>query len=118
MIGFIGTSATITINYNSSQSTTLKTRSIPYWTTNVFSSTVTDLVLIYKSVTSSTAIALNDDCLKTELRLTRSQVKVKVTLRLTVSQSVSLGIEPHLGPMTRSLLLCDSYGLVLVGRSL
>jgi hypothetical protein len=30
-----------------------KTRSIPYWTTSVFSSTVTDLVLIYESVTSS-----------------------------------------------------------------
>jgi hypothetical protein len=28
-------------------------------------------------------------------------VKVKVTLRLTVSQSVSLGVEPHLGLMTR-----------------
>jgi hypothetical protein len=26
-------------------------------------------------------------------------VKVKVTLRLTVSQSVSLGVEPHLGLM-------------------
>jgi hypothetical protein len=46
------------------------------------------------------------------------QVKVKVTLRLTVSQSVSLGVKPHLGPMTRYLLLCDSYGLVLVGRPL
>jgi hypothetical protein len=34
--------------------------------------------------------------------------QVKVTLRLTVSQSVSLGVEPHLGPMTRYLLLCDS----------
>jgi hypothetical protein len=31
----------------------------------------------------------------------RSQVKVKVTLRLTVRQSVSLGVEPHLGLMTR-----------------
>jgi hypothetical protein len=39
-------------------------------------------------------------------------VKVKVTLRLTVSQSVSLGFEPHLGLMTRYLLLFDSYGLV------
>jgi hypothetical protein len=29
------------------------------------------------------------------------QVKVKVTLRLTVSQSVSLGVETHLGLMTR-----------------
>jgi hypothetical protein len=27
--------------------------------------------------------------------------KVKVTLQLTVSQSVSLGVEPHLGHMTR-----------------
>jgi hypothetical protein len=30
-----------------------KTGSIPYWTTSVLSSTVTDLVLIYESVTSS-----------------------------------------------------------------
>jgi hypothetical protein len=39
-------------------------------------------------------------------------VKVKVTLRLTVSQSVSLGVEPHLRLMTRYLVLFDSYGLV------
>jgi hypothetical protein len=45
-------------------------------------------------------------------------VKVKVTLRLTVSQSVSLGVEPHLGLMTRYLLLFDSYGIVIVGRPL
>jgi hypothetical protein len=43
-------------------------------------------------------------------------LKVKVTLRLTVSQSVSLGVEPHLGLMTRYLILFDSYGLVSVGR--
>jgi hypothetical protein len=43
------------------------------------------------------------------------KVKVKVTLRLTVSQSVSFGVKPHLGPMTRYLLLFDSYGLVLWG---
>jgi hypothetical protein len=35
-----------------------------------------------------------------------------VTLRLTVSQSVSLGVEPHLGLMTKYLVLFDSYGLV------
>jgi hypothetical protein len=29
------------------------------------------------------------------------QVKVKVTLRLTVGQSVCLGVEPRLGLMTR-----------------
>jgi hypothetical protein len=46
------------------------------------------------------------------------KVKVKVTLRLTVSQSVSLGVEPHLGLVTRYLLLFDSYGLVFVVRPL
>jgi hypothetical protein len=45
----------------------------------------------------------------------RVKVKVKVTLRLMVSQSVSLGVEPHLDLMTRYLLLFDSYGLVLCG---
>jgi hypothetical protein len=43
---------------------------------------------------------------------------VEVTLRLTVSQSVSLGVEPHLGLMTRYLLLFDNYGLAFVGRPL
>jgi hypothetical protein len=32
------------------------TRSIPYWTTSVFCSTVTNLVLIYESVTSSASV--------------------------------------------------------------
>jgi hypothetical protein len=40
---------------------------------------------------------------------------VKATLRLTVRQSVSLGVEPHLGPMTRYLLLFDTYGFFLWG---
>jgi hypothetical protein len=40
--------------------------------------------------------------------------KVKVTLRLTVSQSGSLSVEPCLGLMTTYLLLFDSYGLVFV----
>jgi hypothetical protein len=42
---------------------------------------------------------------------TTTGVKVKVTFRRSVSQSVSLGVEPHLGLMTRYLLLFDSYGL-------
>jgi hypothetical protein len=33
-----------------------KTRSVSYWTTSVFSSTVTDLVLIYESDTSSASV--------------------------------------------------------------
>jgi hypothetical protein len=49
---------------------------------------------------------------------TELSVKVKVTLRLTVSQSVSLGVVPHLGLMTKYLLVFDSYGLAFVGRPL
>jgi hypothetical protein len=45
-------------------------------------------------------------------------VQVKVTLRLTVSQSIRLGVKPHLGLITRYLLHFDSYGLVFLGRPL
>jgi hypothetical protein len=41
---------------------------------------------------------------------------VIVKLRLTVSQSARLGVEPHVGLMTRYLLLFDSHGLVFMGR--
>jgi hypothetical protein len=37
---------------------------------------------------------------------------------VTDGQSASLGVEPHLGLMTRYLLLFDSYGLVIVGHPL
>jgi hypothetical protein len=47
-------------------------------------------------------------CLEPPVQNYQLKVKVKVTLRLTVSQSVSLGVEPHLGRMTRYLLLFDS----------
>jgi hypothetical protein len=36
----------------------------------------------------------------------------------TEGQSVSLGVEPHLGLMTKYLLFFDSYGLVFVGHLL
>jgi hypothetical protein len=60
MIGFIGSFV-----YNHSQLQSIitahnewlpKTRFISYWTTNAFSSVVTDLVLIYESVTTSTNV--------------------------------------------------------------
>jgi hypothetical protein len=44
-------------------------------------------------------------------KLLRNQVKVKVTLRLTVSQSVSLDVEPHLGLMTNA---CYSFSLMIL----
>jgi hypothetical protein len=42
---------------------------------------------------------------------------VRLRLRLTVGQSVCLGVEPRLGPMTRCWLT-DSYGPVLFMRPL
>jgi hypothetical protein len=90
-----------------------KIRSIPCWTTSVFSSTVTDLVLIYESVTYESRRTN-----KLSWTENSNQVKVKETLRLTVSRSVGLGLEPHLGPMTRYLFLSDSYVLVSMGRPL
>jgi hypothetical protein len=45
------------------------TRSIPYWTTSVFSSTVTDLVLIYESVTYESLRTNEEWRMKTHLRL-------------------------------------------------
>jgi hypothetical protein len=41
--------------------------------------------------------------------------QVKVTFRLAVSQSVSLGVEHHLGLMIRYVLLFESHGLIVVG---
>jgi hypothetical protein len=56
MIGFIGTSLQLQSIMTAHNQWLPKTRSIPYWTTSVFSSTVTVLVLIYESVTSSASV--------------------------------------------------------------
>jgi hypothetical protein len=63
-------------------------------------------------------IAIPLTLLNSQFQMSLILVEVKVTLRLTVSQSVSLGVEPHLRLMTRYLLLFDSYGLVFIGRPL
>jgi hypothetical protein len=63
----------------------------------------------------SAAAYASTDC------LSKSKSKSKSKLHCdwrSVSQSVSLGIEPHLGPMTRYLFLSDSYVLRSVGRPL
>jgi hypothetical protein len=58
MIGFIGTSVTITRNYNRLQQLTIDDclRLAPFLTGLRLSSTVTDLVLIYESVISSASV--------------------------------------------------------------
>jgi hypothetical protein len=60
---------------------------------------------------SSSSTAFSRDSLNSQLtahlELWNSTIQVKVTLRLTVSQSVSLSVEPHLGLMVRYLLQSD-----------
>jgi hypothetical protein len=82
MIGFIDTSITIVLHYNTIIRAHYrwlpKTRPIPSWITSVFSSTVTGLVLIYESVTSSASVVrwltlhswtLNHNWILTDLRM-------------------------------------------------
>jgi hypothetical protein len=92
MIGFISTSLQLQSVITAHNQWLLTTRAIPYRTGSVFSSTVTN----------------------EERRITAHSNQVKVTLRLSVSQSVSLDVEPQF----RYLLLFDSYGLLFVGRPL
>jgi hypothetical protein len=66
VIGFISTSLQLQSSIRAHSQWMTKTRSIPYWTTSLCSSSVTDLVLIYESVTSSAATALDDGCLMNE----------------------------------------------------
>jgi hypothetical protein len=72
---------------------------------------MTRYLLLFDSYSLVLSGALSDE--RTDLFF-----KVKVTLRLMVSQSVSLGVKPHLGLMARYLILFDSYGLVFAGRPL
>jgi hypothetical protein len=58
-----------------------------------------------------------ETCTMTPVNLVKTS-QVKVSLRPTVSRSVSLGVKPHLGPKTRFLLLSDSYGFVNMGHPL
>jgi hypothetical protein len=70
MIGFIGISFTVTLNYSQLQQFTVNDclRLAPFcWTSAVFSSTVTDFVPIYESLTSS---RMNSECrMTTHLRM-------------------------------------------------
>lgn len=66
MIGFIGISLQLQSNTTAHNPWLPTTRSVPYRTKSVFSSTMTGFALIYESITS-TATALNDYCLMNSL---------------------------------------------------
>jgi hypothetical protein len=65
-----------------------------------------------------TAVAMNNsifcDTITANSSLYPLLSQVKVTLRLTVSLSVCLGVKPLLGPKTRFLLLSEICGFVNV----
>jgi hypothetical protein len=96
MIGFIGTSITITLNYNHLQQLTINDclRLAPFLSELRASSTVTDLVLIYESVTSSVSVfrcltlhswTLSHDCNLTQLE---SESELLYDWRFTANQFV------------------------------
>jgi hypothetical protein len=60
--------------------------------------TVSDLRLTFSSPPTTRSVTVEVfDPASTWASLTLKPVKVKITLRLMASQSVSLGVEPHLG---------------------
>jgi hypothetical protein len=90
MIGFIWTFLQLQSIITAHNQWLSKNRSIPYWTTSVFSSAVTDLVMIYESVTSSTATAC--EWLPYECRMT-AHSRTELTSRrtqITISYSSSV----------------------------
>jgi hypothetical protein len=71
--------------------------------------------IILPTANSGDSLSCLLQLLTAELNSVIILVEVEVTLRLTVSQSVSLGVEPHVGLMTRYIFLFDNCGLAFWG---
>jgi hypothetical protein len=61
---------------------------------------------------------LSSYCFRDIAVVSLDRVRIRVTFRLIVSQSVSLGVVPRLGLMTRYLFVTESYSPVHMGRPL
>jgi hypothetical protein len=122
MIGFIGTSLQLQSIITDHDQWLPKTRSIPHWTTSVFSSAwLTWFWFTSRSLLHFRFPLVSTPQQNTQLSydsLTTESISVRVTLRLTVSQSVCLGVEPRLGLMTRYSFFLENYCPVHMGRPL
>jgi hypothetical protein len=107
MIGFIGTSLQLQLIITAHNQWLSKTHSIPYWTTSVFSSTMTDLVLIYDR--SLLKRRLSYEC-RMSLSLTLS-----LTLWPTVSRSLWLGIKHPSGVSDQISITVRQLGVCWYG---
>jgi hypothetical protein len=132
MIGFTGTSLKLQSIITAHNQWLLKTRSIPDWTTSVFSSPVTDLVLIYESVTSSASVVCWLTFHSWTLNLRINQSRMTALLRLNRSESDSESYVTTYGQSARlswnkapiwdlrpDFYYCQTVaGLLIYGRSL
>jgi hypothetical protein len=123
MTGFIGTSLQLQSIITAHNQWLLKTGSIPYWATSVFSSTVTDLVLIHESVNSSASVVrwltLHSWTLNYSYEWIRMNwVELSFMLRPTVSRPVSLGIKHPFGAYDQIFVTCVTVTVLILWGAL